>query len=62
MASVRSTPDWPVIVNDLQDALREALFSIRQSQASGVESHVIALNVLDQIDSYLTALKRELGV
>ena len=58
----RSTPDWPGILSDLQQQLREILFQIDQSERQGLEAHVTTMDALDSLDSWLNVIKRDLGV
>lgn len=60
-ARERAVPDWDSTVEDLQDSLEDVLDTLHQGRRAGVRKDVLALEALDQLDSFLSNLKRDLG-
>lgn len=57
----RAIPDWRATVDSLKECLESVLMGIELGRQESVRDDVLALESLDELDGYLSALKRELG-
>lgn len=57
----RAIPDWRATVDSLKDCLEGVLMGIELGRQEALREDVLALEALDELDGYLSALKRELG-
>lgn len=58
----RSIPEWETILQGLEESLEGVLLLIDQGRANESRPDVLTLDAFDELDSYLSAQKRDLGM
>jgi hypothetical protein len=58
----RAEAEWMGIIDSLEEVLEDVLNDMRLAQSEGIRADIIALDAFDSLDSYLTGIKRDLGV
>lgn len=58
----RAVPNWPGTVSAIKECLEAVLMGIELGEREGLRPEIIALDSLDELDSFLSSLKRDLGV
>ena len=58
----RSVPNYEGIVESLRECLENSLIGLDMAKRDGLGADVTALTALEELDSFLNSLKRDLGV
>jgi hypothetical protein len=54
--------NWSGYVDGLQEVMEDLLFTIEQARRTGVRDDITCLEIYDNLNRYLDAVKQELGI
>lgn len=57
-----SQAEWAGIIETLEETLEDVLSDLRRARAEGIQSDITALELFDQLDHYLSGIKRDMGI
>lgn len=57
-----SQAEWWGILDTLEEQLEDLRFDLKQQRAERIQPDVIALDLFDKLDRYLTGVKRDMGI